>query len=208
MEDENAKTQIIDCQTCESRVQANVLAKSAYYNDFTEIQKFTFFLKCPACESSIVGQASSRQIALDDWVMDSLVRVWPAPKKATSWKIPESIRLSIEEATRCFDAHAYNACVVMCGRALEILCKDHGIKTQLAAGLKELKQKQTIDGRLYEWGEALREARNIGAHAAESETNREDAGDVLDFTYAICEYVYVLADKYDKFMKRKIKKAS
>ena len=73
---------------------------------------------------------------------------------------------------------------------------------QLAKGLKELKDKGVIDGRLFEWGDSPRGRRNIGAHATDEEVSREDANDVLDFTIAICEYVYVLAEKYEGFKAR------
>jgi hypothetical protein len=99
---------------------------------------------------------------------------------------------------KCFNAKAYSACAVMCGRALEALCKENGAKNwQLAKGIKELKEKGIIDGRLFEWSEALRDRRNIGAHVTEEDISKEDARDVLDFTVAICEYVYVLTDKYN-----------
>ena len=52
----------------------------------------------------------------------------------------------------------------------------------------------------YEWSEALRKERNIGAHAIETEINRQDANDIPDFAVAICEYVYVLTDKYNTYL--------
>jgi len=76
-----------------------------------------------------------------------------------------------------------------------------GLKT-LASGLKYLKDKEIIDGRLYEWGEALRSARNLGAHASTEKVSREDARDLLDFSVAICEYVFVLNAKFARFKDR------
>lgn len=43
---------------------------------------------------------------------------------------------------------------------------------------------------------------NIGAHASNNRINKQDARDVLDFTIAICEYVYTLTSKYEEFKKR------
>ena len=60
-----------------------------------------------------------------------------------------------------------------------------------------------IDGRLFEWGDSLRQERNIGAHASGQNVTNADANDVLEFAVAICEYVYVLADRYEKYKKRK-----
>ena len=67
--------------------------------------------------------------------------------------------------------------------------------------------KNIIDTRLFEWAEVLRKERNIGAHTTEDETSREDAKDVLDFGIALCEYIYVLDQKYREFGERKVKKA-
>lgn len=73
----------------------------------------------------------------------------------------------------------------------------------LAAGLKALLEDETIDKRLYTWGEALRNVRNFGAHATAERVQMEDARDVLDFAHAISEYVFVLNEQFDRFMKRK-----
>ena len=92
----------------------------------------------------------------------------------------------------------------MPGRTLEGVCKHHSTKTKnLAAGLKELKEKGIIDERLFKWGEELRKHRNIGAHASDEKISKEDAKDLLDFVNAICEYVFVLTEKFNKFIERK-----
>ena len=51
----------------------------------------------------------------------------------------------------------------------------------------------------------MRKERNIGAHAIETEIKRQDATDILDFAVAICEYIYVLTDKYNAYLARKKK---
>ena len=48
----------------------------------------------------------------------------------------------------------------------------------------------------------MRNLRNIGAHASAEHISREDARDVLDFAIAICEYVFVPAQKYVAFQER------
>jgi len=133
--------------------------------------------------------------------------VWAQPDYHPDWEIPEIVRNSLEEAHKCLKAKAYSACAVMCGRSLEGICKKFGTKNKmLAGGLKELRQMKVIDDRLFQWGEALREHRNIGAHASETDISKDDASDLVDFVDAICEYVFVLTDKYNQFMKRKKKK--
>jgi len=95
----------------------------------------------------------------------------------------------------------------MCGRAVEALCKDKVESKTLADGLKKLRTNKIIDEKLFEWGEALRRERNIGAHAGEDEISRQDARDVFDFAVAISEYVYVLDEKYKAYLARKPKEA-
>ena len=73
----------------------------------------------------------------------------------------------------------------------------------IGKGLAQLKAKGIIDDRLFAWAEALRKERNIGAHASEQDTTRENAQDVIDFTIAIFDYVYTLSEKYDKYLARK-----
>ena len=97
-------------------------------------------------------------------------------------------------------------CVVMCGKAIETICVEKTSERQLGVGLKKLVEKGIIDNRLFEWAEVLRKQRNIGAHATEDETSREDAKDVLAFAIALCDYIYVLAEKYKEFIERKARK--
>jgi hypothetical protein len=106
----------------------------------------------------------------------------------------------------CYKARAYSACAVMCGRSIEGVCKHHDPKTKtLANGLKKLREDGTIDDRIFGWGEALRENRNLGAHATTEKATKDDARDLLDFSVAICEYVFVLNKKFERFQKRRAK---
>jgi Domain of unknown function (DUF4145) len=91
----------------------------------------------------------------------------------------------------------------MCGRAVEALCQEKTKARTLAEGLKKLLSGKVIDEKLFEWGEALRNERNIGAHAGQAEISAQDASDVLDFAIAISEYVYVLDEKYKAYLARK-----
>ena len=198
---------LIECPDCESKVSAVILAKREYGSTDDYDPFVVYFLECPVCHRTMVGDSYPMQIGIDKWELTEPSRLWPNPSENLDWSIPTSVRQSVEEARKCFGAKAYSACAVMCGRSIEAVCKEHGSKKRtLAQGLKELKDNGIIDGRLFEWGEALRDRRNIGAHASDENISREDASDVLDFTIAICEYVYVLTQKYKEFKKREKKK--
>jgi hypothetical protein len=197
---------IIECANCESKVDANVKGHYDYVTPEDHETIRALLLICPVCKEPMLGCQDQYQNGPDSFQWSNTKRLWPAPDKYISWNIPDIVRVSLEEAHICLKSKAYNACAVMCGRALEGVCSKYGTKTNiLAKGLKELLDKGVIDNRLFQWSEELRKHRNIGAHATDEKITKEDARDLLDFVNAICEYVFVLKDKYDKFLKRKKK---
>lgn len=200
-------TEVVECSVCEAKVRATVLSRKDFFQESSADFYSVLMLECQACKTPILGYCFiDFDLGPDDEFIEKygpVKRVWPAPTRILSDALPKLVRNSIDEAQKCLLARAHSACVVMCGRALEALCKDNSIQMRsLADGLRELREKQIIDGRIYEWGQALRKARNIGAHASDIEINKDDAQDVFDFTIAICDYVYVLNDKYEKFKQR------
>jgi hypothetical protein len=73
----------------------------------------------------------------------------------------------------------------------------------LGPGIRELHQRGLIDHRLANWATALQRARNLSAHATDERVPKQDAEDLLDFLKAICEYVFVLTPKFEKYMNRR-----
>jgi Domain of unknown function (DUF4145) len=195
-------TTFIACPRCDAKVQASVLAEKSYppgeeYDPFKYV-----FVSCSQCGAAMVGYSDYEMTEEGNgWSLP--IRQWPEPDDDLHANIPRSVRKSLEEAKRCLTSRAYMACAVMCGRAVEALCKDKVNGKTLADGLKKLRTGKIIDEKLYEWSEALRHERNIGAHAGDEVTTWQDARDVLDFAIAISEYVYVLDEKYKAYVKRK-----
>ena len=196
---------IIECSYCESQVDGKILAQHEKQDPEDSFWYRVSLVECPVCRNALVGleEAAHRDEELGCWWSD-VTRVWPKPKKHLDFSIPEKVRASLEEANVCFKSKAYNASAVMCGKTLECICFEYKTKEKLLhGGLKELLDNGIIDQKIFEWSEALRLHRNIGAHAGESKISKEDSKDLLDFTNAICEYVFVLQKKFDNFMKRK-----
>jgi hypothetical protein len=142
-----------------------------------------------------------------------LVRVHPKPGRAASLSefssIPKVVTDSLQEAEKCLQVGAYLAAAGMAGRAIEGICRHFSTKSSyLSNGLKELKDRGIIDARLYEWGEALRDERNRASHAEDAAISNQDAEDIMSFTYAFVDYVYLLTKKFEAFNKRKLKKES
>ena len=193
---------LIECNECKAKVDAEVLSFHEHLH--ADIFSYrTYLLKCPSCNIALVGE--SEEIFNDgEKYWSDVTRVFPSPRRLIRYGIPEVVSNSINEAERCMQAGAFLATAAMCGRALEGICRHFKTKgSYLGPGLKELKEKGIIDARLFEWGEELREQRNKAAHATEEEMSAEDASDVLSFTYAIIDYVFLLALKFKRFQERK-----
>ncbi len=199
---------LIECPYCQSKVDAKVVGERHYYNPPDDpIPSKVSVAGCPSCGNTLVGlqEENGDPECEDRW--SEAIRLWPQPKRTIAWTVPDIVKTSLEEADRCYYAGAYSACVVMCGRALEGICLHHNTKSStLSDGLKELKEKEIIDKRLFTWGDEFRKVRNLGAHASTEKVSKQDARDVLDFTHAITDYVFVLSGKFDQFMERRQKK--
>jgi len=208
MAEQKEKIKFIDCPDCESKIGAEILSSSSFYEEESGVTLVVYLLKCPICSLPIcaIGEVELGGTREEpEWEEGPLDRVWPYPKKYFS-DLPISVKQSLEEAEKCFSVNANLACSVMCRRTLESLCVDLGVLNKsLPDKLQELKTKGVIDGRLAEWGETLRQMGNIGAHASDNRIGKQDARDILDFTIAICEYVYMLTSKYEKFKIRQQK---
>ena len=222
------RTFVIDCYSCKAKVAAIETARSdrsGWEDGAGEPFGERILLgTCPSCKSTLVGQATQISFAdydgpIDEW--SDVTRVYPKPPKIfSSWRIPRTVTDSLIEADRSLQANANIAACVMFGRALEALCRDilldeteidNGSKKQkkimLSSGISQLKERKIIDDRLYDWSQQLAAFRNLAAHPEDISISRNDAEDLQSFVYAIVEYVYDLADRYDEFKKRAEKRA-
>jgi hypothetical protein len=200
---------IIECPYCEAKVDGKIIGEHVSYSEDDPFPFKAVLLECPACKESLLGYKELIQVGFEqeEWVTGDN-RLWPQPKNSNRWLLPEIVGDSLEEADKCYNARAYSACVVMCGRSLEGLCQHFETKSKtIAGGIKELLERKIIDDRLFQWGEALRQQRNLGAHASGEKITKEDARDILDFANAINEYVFVLSKKFDEFLKRQERKS-
>ena len=198
---------IIECHQCKARVDAEEVG----HVEFEEAFWFerVYLLRCPVCKNALVGLCSDVQTEKgQEW--GQLVRVYPKPGRSASLSefsgLPKVVIDSLKEAEKCVQVGAYLAAAAMAGRAVEGICRHFSTKgSYLSSGLKELKDRGLIDARLYQWGEALRDERNKASHAEDATFSARDAEDILAFTYAIANYVFLLAKKFENFQKRKEK---
>jgi hypothetical protein len=216
-------TFIIDCPTCKAKVAAieEGRAEHAYLDEGNYPHCTRLHVgKCPRCSTLLAGEAEQIRFESFDSEYDEfsdVVRVYPKPPKTfSSYRIPKVATESLLEAERSLQAGAHIAACAMLGRALEALCRDllrpakpdeaagKRIKPiMLAEGIKQLKERNIIDERLYNWSQELHAFRNLAAHPdEESAISRDDAEDLQAFVYAITEYVYDLTDRYAEFKER------
>lgn len=197
---------ITECPHCESRVDCTEKGAISVDLELANLPSKVVLLQCKICSNALLGFCEATQIGADEWDWGLASRLWPAPETEVGWDIPEIARNSLIEARICFKAQAFSACAVMCGRAIEGVCKHHDPEmSTLATGLKKLREDGIIDDRIYGWGDTLRENRNLGAHATTERVTKDDARDLLDFSIAICEYVFVLNEKFQRFQERRAK---
>ena len=190
---------VIDCTQCSVRVKAEI---KSWIGD-AENEAF-FVVECPSCKQALFGKSFVYQDEHNSYEWSNAERLWPVPAATeVSSSIPEAARRDIKDAQKCLSHGINSAAAVLCGKALERLIKEKAGANMIAKGLAELKTKGVIDERLFKWAEALRKERNIGAHASDQDTTKENAQDVIDFTIAIFDYVYTLSEKYERYVARK-----
>ena len=193
---------IIECPHCEAQVDGKILGKKEWGPDDYGYPMKIVLLECPNCDSALLGY-SEIEPTQEGWDWSKPKRLWPDPPESLHFSIPREVRRSLQDANKCFKSGLYSACAVMCGRAIEAICKEKVGAKALAKGLQKMKDEGIIDDKIWKWSNALREERNIGAHATGIDVTKENASDIVDFANAICEYVYVLTRKFDDYMARK-----
>lgn len=204
---------LIECCWCNAKVYGKKKAEHLYCDAIGDTHIY-YFLVCPSCHQPLVG-LSVRDVYLEmendtygqyyNEPEREVKRLWPQAEQEFEGVVPKLVHTSLDEARKCYQAGSYLGCAVMCGRALEAISKEKTGEATLAKGLFKLREANVIDDRLFEWGEALRKERNIGAHAGEEVITGKDAGDILDFANAIVNYIYVLSWKFESYKKRKTK---
>ena len=196
---------IIECPHCNAFVDAKPLGEKTWGPDeHGNDPRKVVLLECPKCDSALLGHSEIAPDNEGNWDWDNRpTRLWPKPAEGHHFSIPREVRKALADGRKCFDAGVYSAAAVMAGRAIEAIAKEKVGAATLAKGLEKMKTQGIIDEKIWAWGNALREERNMGAHATGVDVHREDAEDILAFAEAICDYVYVLAQQFDEYMKRK-----
>lgn len=207
---------LLECDICGATVNAEQVAdyqRKSGESDDPEFAWLVFserfvLLKCPRCERPfVVKQIDETPDDPNDYrCSEPGETLLPAPYKRVDPNLPKSIRSAFEESLTCLRSGALTACTMMCRKTLEAVCIEANLGVSgLAAMLKKMRETDIIDGRLYEWADALRLAGNEAAHAVDSEVSRRNAVDTVDFTHALVEYTYTYRQRFKDFMERRNK---
>jgi len=192
---------LIDCTTCSALVDGVVEAAYEYRDSEIGIKELISLLHCPRCLQPLVALQT-------DWGegWDTPSRVYPKERVRVDPFMPTPIKAAFSEALQCFKTGSFTAAAIMCRKALEGVCVHFGqTKGTLAARLKALKDDGTIEARLFEWADALRLSGNDAAHDVAVTVTKEDARDVVEFTFALTEYLFTYRRRFEEYAKRRTK---
>ncbi|WP_316775124.1 DUF4145 domain-containing protein [Streptomyces sasae] len=206
---DKAPPMLIECPHCEghtlSTQQGTYQLGPEADEDFEPL--IYTLVSCDKCRTPQLLMQMSEMNDGGFWDWTDPVREWPSSANGPlSPSIPAAIAREMREARACFAAKLYTATAVMVRRTLEGMCVDQGTsKKPLFAALGELRDANKIEGRLFDWAQALRVLGNQGAHFSKEAVGREDARDALELAEALLDYIYVFTAKYEEFQKRRAK---
>lgn len=191
---------LVDCTRCRARIEAQEVAEFIGYDKEVDFEVRYAFLKCPSCNEPLLTFQWRPEEELP-W--DSPRRLYPTSRRL-SIQVPSPLRRSFREAISCQESGLFLATALMCRRTLECVCIHHlGAVRNLSSALEKLHEANVIDDRLFEWANALRDDGNLAAHDLEVQISAKDAEDLVDFTEAILDYVFVLRDRFEEYKKRR-----
>lgn len=116
----------------------------------------------------------------------------------------QDIRNTYREANTSFKIGLYTSSVIMCRKTVEMLCLYFDINqpSTLDRKLAKMRDEKIIDNKFYEWANVLKSFGNEAVHTSEK-FSKEDAQDILDFTYALVEYCIDFNYKFKQLLKRR-----
>lgn len=194
------------CPDCNSIVETNIIHQYSF--DISQTYEYVFqgtrsiLSSCINCERPFLFKQDYHDIE-GEFNGHELIQLYPDKDSEFIPNAPKTVLRSYKESQKCFQANAYDACVVMCRKGIEAICIDKGEKKgNLITKLKNLKDKGILENTFYDWSNKLREVGNYGAHSHEHEISKQEAKDTLDFFEVLITYLYHLVDKYNKFSER------
>lgn len=210
MEDQtNIEREMRFCSQCNSIVETEVIFKyhiEEHNNEDLQGDGLLVKLsKCLRCKNPFLSEVSYNYVEEHIWE-NSNIQLFPNTENEAIKNCPKIVFNPYKEALKCYRAHAYDACVLMCRKGIEAICIDKGEeKGNLQTKLKNLKDKGILEGTLFKWTDELRLIGNDGAHSHQQIVTQQDAKDALDFFNALITYLYHLVIQYNELINRRQK---
>ncbi len=197
-----------ECGHCNTRVQGKEHGRYDFYLEDMPFAEERVLVSCGNCKwPNLIGREFYGTLGgTDQW---GEWRVHPATTRTFGPDVPKAVRKTYDEAQVNLRSGSFLSTALMCRRSIELLAKDQGAtKGDLAKKLAKLQEEGVIDLRLFEWADALRLAGNDAAHEddADYDISKEDADDLITFTEAIIDYVYIYKARFDEFRARRPKR--
>ena len=197
------------CPTCNSVVETVIVysytSENTVNEDLCGYVTEVLLSKCLKCQNPFLKEKNFQIVEGDDY-LNSELQFFPNTENEAIKNCPEIVFNPYKEALKCYRAHAYDACVIMCRKGIEAICIDKGeIKGNLATKLKNLNSKGILENTLYSWANELRLIGNDGAHSHDQIVNQQDAKEAVDFFDAFITYLYHLVNQYEELIKRRKK---
>jgi len=207
------------CPTCNILVEAKVIARGfgefrdGAVNPLDEIETeyhgdHYVVALCRRCNGPFLVREALYGVTGEFETVTDEVVLFPVSVAPSLEGLPDSVSRSLSQAHRSFSTASYDACALMCRRALEAVCKTLSAKgNNLAQKIADLQVDGHIDTKLLKWAHGVRLVGNEAAHDVETAVSSEDARDILDLTEALLMYVFTLDSKFRAFETRRSKRA-
>lgn len=194
-----------ECGHCNTRVQGMEHGRYDFYLEGMDMPEERILVSCGNCKCpNLIGREFYGTLGgTDQW---GEWRVHPPTARTFGPDVPKAVRRTYDEAQVNLRSGSFLSTALMCRRSIELLAKHQGaMNGDLAKKLTKLKEDGVIDVRLFEWADALRLAGNDAAHEddADYDITKEDADDLISFTEAIIDYVYIYKARFDEFRARR-----
>ena len=198
------------CKHCGNQTIMRMVSRGIYIKEIKDDpidEQLRYELKtliCPTCEGINVLEYQEWSEAEPEDIQPNIKYLYPSSRSLENTSIRlQPVRSTYEEAEKAFNAGAYALSVIGCRKVVELLCKLHGVEEKnLYKNIRQLYEKEIIDKMLYKWADALRIFGNDAAHT-QSTLLKEDAEDVMNFTFSFMEYLLDLRWKFSALMKRR-----
>lgn len=119
--------------------------------------------------------------------------IYPNPRPVPSdSRIPDDLRIDLDEAKLCLSIDCHRACCVMCRRAIQTACMNKGGEGRdLFSQIDDLAHKRVITKDLADFAHTVRALGRDAAHPDFGPVEKEDAEDCLALTVQFLNTLFV-----------------